>query len=114
MMAMKQDRQALIQEMLKTQPNDPFLIYAAALEYKKSGDIEKSIDLMRKLYIEQPEYLATYYQLGKLLEDTNELEEAIKIYKAGREVAKAQKDLKTLSELSEALMILDEDDGEVW
>ncbi len=111
---MKQDRQALIQEMLKTNPNDPFLIYAAALEYKKSGDPLKSIELMTKLYNEQPEYLATYYQLGKLLEEQNEMEKAIKTYKAGREVAKAQKDRKTLSELSEALMILDEDDGEVW
>ncbi len=111
---MKQDRQALILEMLKTHPNDPFLIYAAALEYKKAGSIDQSIELMTKLYTEQPEYLASYYQLGKLLEDKNEVEKAVEVYKAGREVAKAQKDQKTLSELSEALMILDEDDGEVW
>ncbi|MFT6187864.1 MAG: hypothetical protein ACJAUB_002626, partial [Cryomorphaceae bacterium] len=35
-------------------------------------------------------------------------------YKRGRELAKVKNDIKTLGELSEALLILDEDDGEAW
>lgn len=111
---MEQDRQALIHQMLKTNPDDPFLIYAAALEYRKQNDNESTLNMFKKLVDEHPEYLATYYQIGKLYEEMGKLEASISFYKKGREVAKKQNDLKTLSELSEALMILDEDDGEVW
>lgn len=111
---MEQDRQALIHQMLKTNPDDPFLIYAAALEYRKKNDKESTLNMFKKLVDEHPDYLATYYQIGKLYEEMGKLESAISFYKKGREVAKKQNDLKTLSELSEALMILDEDDGEVW
>lgn len=58
-----------------------------------------------------PDYLATYYQLGKLLEEVGKTEEAIEVYKRGRELAKKTKDVKAMGELSEALMILDEGDG---
>ena len=104
----------MINEMLRTNPNDPFLHYAAALEYKKIGDLPKATEIMESLVTDHPDYLATYYQLGKLLESQSRTDEAIPIYKKGREVAKKADDLKTLSELSEALMILDEEDGEMW
>lgn len=111
---MEQDRQALINQMLKNNPDDPFLIYAAALEYRKQNNQASTLSMFKKLIEEHPDYLATYYQIGKLYEEMGDVDAAIAHYKKGREVAKKENDLKTLSELSEALMILDEDDGEVW
>ena len=103
----------MIEDMLKQNPNDPFLMYAAALEYKKRSELNRTEDLFRSLIEKHPDYLATYYQLGKLLEAKGNTEEAVSIYKQGKAVAKTQDDLKTLSELSEALLILDEDEGEL-
>lgn len=111
---MSTNRMELIEEMLEKNPDDTFLNYAAALEYKKDNENEKAINMFRRIIDKDPEYLPTYYQLGKLLEEKNKTQEAIDFYKRGRELAKKKNDIKTLGELSEALLILDEDDGEVW
>jgi hypothetical protein len=42
-----------------------------------------------------------------MLEERNKVEEAVEVYKAGKSVARKQNDMKTLGELSEALMLLD-------
>lgn len=104
---MAQDRLKMIESMLETNPKDSFLQYAAALEYQKNGDINGAIKSIQKLIKNDPEYLASYYQLGKLLEEKGKTAEAISIYKSGKSVAKKQSDMKTLGELSEALMLLD-------
>ena len=104
----------LIEEMLEKNPDDTFLNYAAALEYKKDEEIDKAIAMFRRIIDKDPENLPTYYQLGKILKKKNKTQEAIDFYKKGRELAKKKNDVKTLGELSEALLILDEDDGEVW
>lgn len=105
----KRDRIKLINEMLSSNESDPFLNYAAALEYNKIGNKEKAISLMVGIVNSSPEYLGTYYQLGKLYEEQNELRKAIDIFKKGRRVARTQKNQKTLGELSEALMLIDDD-----
>lgn len=104
------NRLKLIEEMLESQPDDAFLLYAAALEYHKSGNSSKAVLVLEKLRKEQPDYLATYYQLGKWYESSGETEKAIGTYSAGKEVARAAGDFKTLSELSEALNLLTDDD----
>lgn len=103
---MQQDRLNHILEMLKTNPEDSFLNYAIALEFKKNHKIDNAITILENLINKNPDYLASYYQLGKLFEETNEIDKAIQIYKTGIVVAKTKGELKTLGELSEALMIL--------
>ena len=105
----KRDRIELIKEMLSNNESDPFLNYAAALEYNKIGDIDKAISLMADLVKVSPHYLGAYYQLGRFYEAQNEIEKAIAIFKQGRKIAQKQKNQKTLGELSEALMLLDDD-----
>lgn len=102
-----QDRLKMIETMLETNPKDSFLHYAAALEHQKNGDAGASIKIIQKIIKNDPEYLASYYTLGKMLEDKGKMEEAVDVYKAGKSVAKKQNDSKTLGELAEALMLLD-------
>ncbi|MEN9347460.1 MAG: tetratricopeptide repeat protein [Flavobacteriales bacterium] len=104
---MSNDRLKMIETMLETNPKDSFLHYAAALEHHKNGDIVTAIKTIKGIIKNDPDYLASYYQLGKLLEERGKVEEAIDIYKQGRSVAKKQNDMKTLGEISEALMLLD-------
>ena len=104
---MMQDRLKMIENMLETNPKDSFLHYAAALENHKNGDINQAIKILKSIEKNDPNYLASYYQLGKFLEEKGKMEEAIEVYLAGKDVAKKQSDMKTLGELSEALMLLD-------
>ncbi|MFN8700216.1 MAG: tetratricopeptide repeat protein [Flavobacteriales bacterium] len=104
---MTSERLKMIEVMLETNPRDSFLHYAAALEHQKQGDIAQAIKILRQLIRQSPDYLASYYQLGKILEERGKTEEAIAVYQQGKSVARKQNDMKTLGELSEALMLLD-------
>ena len=97
-----------ILEMLEKEPNDSFLRYALALEYAKLSDITKAIALLEELITRDADYLGAYYQLGKYYEQEGKIETAITIYNKGMAVAKTQNNRKTLGELNEALMMLEE------
>ncbi|MCA1761840.1 MAG: tetratricopeptide repeat protein [Cryomorphaceae bacterium] len=111
---MSKYRLDLIAEMLEKNPDDTFLNYAAALEFKKDNKPKKAIRIFKKIIQDDPEYLPTYYQLGKLLEAANKVDEAIEVYREGGVLARKKNDIKAMGELSEALLILDADDGEAW
>lgn len=102
------NRVEMLLEMMQTDKNDPFLPYALALEYEKSGQSSQSIDLLQKLSASHPEYLPTYYQLGKLLEKSGSIKDAIAVYQKGEQLATDQRDLKTKSELAEAIWELED------
>lgn len=96
--------------MLREDPNDSFLQYAAALEHEKNSNTAKAIQLLTALLERDSSYLGAYYQLGKLYETEEENNRAIEIYRAGIELAELQKNFKAKGELSEALeLLLDED-----
>jgi tetratricopeptide (TPR) repeat protein len=102
-----------LQEFLKEDSNDSFLKYALALEYVRVEEYDTARDYFLKLIKDDENYVASYYQLGKLYESLNEVEKAIEIYKNGIEIAKKIKDAKTLLEIQEAynmLIGIDEDE----
>jgi Tfp pilus assembly protein PilF len=102
-----------LQEFLKDDINDSFLRYALALEYVGVEKNETARDCFLKLIKDDENYIATYYQLGKLYESLNEVEKAREIYKKGINIAQKSENKKTLLELQEAynmLIEIDEDD----
>lgn len=90
-------------EFLKATPNDPFLIHALALEWIKKGDDAQAKDLFEKNRHSAPDYVATYYHLGKLLERQGQMEEAAKIYEEGLAAARKAGDNHSFNELRGAL-----------
>jgi hypothetical protein len=106
---MKQDRLKMIEKMLEENPSDSFLNYAAALEFTKNGNVEKAIIILENLILNDSNYLASYYQLAKLYETTEQLHKAEVTYKSGIIVSTQQNNNKTTNELNEALFILNED-----
>lgn len=106
------DNSATRVEMLKAyiaeDPADPFMQYALALEYVRLNKTADAITLLENVLKQNPDYLPTYYQLGKLYEKSCRNADALKIYSEGMEVARLQKDLHTLSELQGAYDMLDE------
>lgn len=106
---MEGNRLEMIENMLKKNPNDSFLNYAAALEHQKNGNLQQASEIIERLLAHDPDYLGAYYQLGKIYEELNQTEQAISTYRKGKAIARKQNDQKTIGELSEALMFLDEE-----
>ncbi|MEP7263892.1 MAG: hypothetical protein ABI772_05320 [Bacteroidota bacterium] len=92
---------ALLQ-FIEEDPQDKFSRYALALEYLNSGEQVLALKHLEELVAVFPDYLATYYQLGKLLESESRNTEAIAVYEKGISIAKSQGNKHTLSELTSA------------
>lgn len=87
---------------LKQTPDDNFLRHALALEYIKQGDDVKARELFEVILSASPDYIGSYYHLGKLLERNNKTEDAIACYEKGMEAAKAANDQHAYNELQAA------------
>jgi tetratricopeptide (TPR) repeat protein len=90
-------------EFLESDPNDPFVLYALATEYNSQNDTEKALSYYLKLIAEHPDYVGTYYHLGKLYEKNKQLDEAVNIYKQGLICSRKKGDNHAFSELQGAL-----------
>lgn len=98
------DRIAQLESFLEDDPDDAFTQFALAQEHLKRDNLDAAQSYFEQLVAEQPDYVGTYYHLGKLYERRGHVEQAIETYEQGIEVARAQRDRKNLSELQDALM----------
>jgi tetratricopeptide (TPR) repeat protein len=81
--------------------NDAFLLFALAKE--------SALEFYQKIVAQSPDYVGVYYHLGKLLEKTNNPDQALETYKAGMDIAQKIGDRHALSELAEAQLELDDE-----
>lgn len=94
--------------MLRDDPGDTFLRYAAGLEYAGRRDYARALEYLEGLRDNDPDYLPAYYQLGRTYEELDRTEDAIAAYKQGIEVGRRQNDMHTVAELQGALEDLEE------
>lgn len=94
--------------MLNEDPKDPFLRYAVAVEYASAGNAAEAITRIESLIADQPDYLGAFYKLGQLYEQTGDYEKALAIYRRGATLAQKLGNRKTLSELNEAIQLLED------
>ncbi|WP_316811989.1 tetratricopeptide repeat protein [Pedobacter heparinus] len=99
---MQSTRLAKLLEFLQSDPNDPFVLYALATEYNTANDTEKALEYYLKLTTDHPDYVGTYYHLGKLYEKLQQSEQAIAVYQQGMLVARNKRDMHAFSELQGA------------
>ena len=92
-----------LQEFLKADPTDSFTRYAIALEYRAVNDIPRAIENLEMLIINDPGYVATYYQLADCYRRAKQNDKALETYKKGIIQAKAANDLHAVSELEAAM-----------
>lgn len=112
---MQNQRLTKLFEFLSQEPNDSFILYAIATEYNAQNDIENALTYYLKLTDMHPNYVGTYYHLGKLYEKMGKKEEAVATYEKGMEVARAKKDMHALSELQGVYNSLNGfDDDDDW
>ena len=110
---MATDRLQQLTQLLQESPGDEFLTFAIAKEHEKHGREQQAHEWYLKLTSNSPDYVGTYYHLGKWYERNDEPEKAFRIYQSGMEAAKAAGDQHALSELAGAKLALgDEEDFE--
>lgn len=102
------DRLKYLLQLHQEQPNDPFLVYGIALEYKKTASNETAayFDLLLTSF---PDYLATYYQAAEYFAEKGSYEKALEIYDKGINLATSLNEMKTLAELKNSKQNLEID-----
>ncbi|HRH37918.1 MAG TPA: tetratricopeptide repeat protein [Flavobacteriales bacterium] len=93
------DRLEQLRALLADEPRDGFLRYAIALELKRLGKNAEAIVDLQALVREEPEHIATYYQLATLYAEAGRIEEAVATCDAGALRCVVTGDRKTRAEL---------------
>ena len=83
---MVKSRLEQLYKFLEEKPGDSFTIYAIALENIKLNHINEAESLFRSIVENDPDFLAVYYQLGKLNELKNFPKKAIDFYLKGMRI----------------------------
>ena len=96
---MQSNRLEKLLEFLQNEPEDEFLLYALATEYLRLNETDKALQYYETLVNNHPNYVGTYYHLGKLYEALSRKPDAISTYEKGMEVAKKKRDNHAFSEL---------------
>ena len=96
---------------LNDTPDDPFLLFSLAQEYRSQGMHDRSFETYETLLRVDPGYTGAYYHLGNLHQAMGSTGKALEIYTAGIEVAIAAGDHHAASELRAALAAVAEDEG---
>jgi len=91
-----------LNDFLQESPNDPFLSYALATEHLKLGHTDEALRRFEALVGDHPDYVGTYYHLGKLYEALDRKDDAVSVYEKGMQAAKNKRDMHALSELQAA------------
>lgn len=93
--------------MLEREPNDLFVNYALGMEYAADNRLNDAEAQFKKVLGLDNQYIAAYYQLGKLHEAANPTG-ALSYYKNGLEKARLKKDNKAINEFGEAIFMLED------
>jgi Tfp pilus assembly protein PilF len=100
------NRIEILKGFLDQNANDSFSRYALALEYMKLGQNDDAVREFETVNTNDPDYLATYFQLGQLYQKLGRIHDAEKMFRTGITVAARSGDEHTRSELEAALEAL--------
>ena len=100
------NRIEILRGFLEENPKDSFSRYALALEYVKLGQNDDAVREFETVKAGDPDYVATYFQLGQLYQKLGKTHDAEKTFRTGITVATKLRDDHTRSELEGALEAL--------
>jgi predicted Zn-dependent protease len=97
------DRLAILNEILSQNPDDAFARYGLAMEYSKSGEIDRALREFAKLLSTHPDYTAGYFMAAQALASANRLDEAKKMLVDGISSARRTGNAHAQSEMTTML-----------
>ena len=96
-----------LRRMLERSPNDTFLLYGLALEFKKANDPSQAIANLDRVIQIDPGYCYAYFQRGQVYESIGDLDAARQSYREGIAAARNKGDEHARSELEGALGMIE-------
>ena len=90
---------AQLEELLKSDPEDVFLLYAHAKACVNEGDVETGLRQFDEVLKRDAKHVATYFQKGQVLAESGQTPEAIAVLTEGIRVAKEVKNDHAESEM---------------
>ena len=103
---MASTRLDILKNMVAQRPEDSFLRYGLAMEYRNSGDLQQAMDEFNALMAAAPDYVPAYFHAGQTLEQLGRPEDAAAVYRRGIDEAARKGDQHARSELEGALALL--------
>ena len=94
-------RMEQLEDLLRQDPDDPFLRYGVALEYASVGDDDTCARMLLELIARPagPPYIPAYLQAGQVLIRLERYEEAREVLRQGIEAAQAAGDPHAAGEM---------------
>lgn len=99
-------RRSRLEEMLRADPADIFLHYALALEDLSEGNPAAARQRLEGVLQRDPKYVAAYFQLGQVLAEAGESDQARSVLERGIIAARETGDAHAESEMSGFLATL--------
>jgi tetratricopeptide (TPR) repeat protein len=95
----------ILQQLLEQNPGSTFARYGLAMEFVKTGELDRAVATFEEVAKSDPNYSAAYFHGGQALEKLGKIDAAREFYRRGIAVTR---DPHALSELEAALDILGE------
>jgi hypothetical protein len=99
-------RREKIEAMLKLEPQDQFLRYGLASEYRGEGRLEESLDVYRGLMADEQPHVPSFLMAAQILVELDRINEARAALREGIEVARQQGNSHAAGEMGELLASL--------
>jgi predicted Zn-dependent protease len=93
----------MLNEILSQNPDDAFARYGLAMEYSKTGEIDRALQEFGKLLSAHPDYTAGYFMAAQTLASANRVDEAKKILVDGISSARRTGNSHAQSEMTAML-----------
>jgi len=97
------DRVAMLTEVLAQNPNDAFARYGLAMEYSKTGQVDRALEEFGKLLSSNPDYTAGYFMAAQTLAQANRADEAKRMLVDGISTARRTGNSHAQSEMTAML-----------
>ena len=97
------DRIALLTEILAANPGDAFARYGLAMEYSKSGDIDRALTEFKTLLENSPDYTPGYFMAAQTLAGAGRIDDAKRMLVDGISCARRTGNQHAQSEMTAML-----------
>ncbi|MEO6189631.1 MAG: tetratricopeptide repeat protein [Saprospiraceae bacterium] len=101
------NRKFQLEQMLKDEPNNSFLLFAMAKEYESEMNYLEAIQSLESLRTKDPNYTGLYYHLSAIYRKNNQITEAKSILDTGIEICTKLNAHHDLSELKSSKINLE-------
>jgi predicted RNA polymerase sigma factor len=99
-------RKEQIEELLKDDPNDPFLRYGLAMEHVSAGNDTEAARCFQGMFKDLPGYVPAYMQGGQVLSRLGRVDEARAAFERGIAAARQQGNMHAAEEMQGMIDLL--------